>query len=180
MKAVVLALSMLLACVCGKALAQIESGPAAGAKVEPLKVVIAAGGEAGSEADIAERRKGETTVYLFVQADKWDRPVARFVRTLDEEVSNKRSGVTIYAIWLTKDVEESKSYLPRAEQSLRASQTTYCVFPGDINGPAGWAIDSRAHLTAVVVADEKVTASFGYRSVNETDIPAVMEKIPAK
>lgn len=161
--------------------AQVASGLAAGAKVEPLKVVIAAGENAGKETDVAEEQKGKPTAYVFVQADKWDRPVARFLRTLDVDLAKERTDVKIIAVWLTDDVMKSKDYLPKAQESLKLSQTTWSVYPGDKGGPAGWGINADAHLTAVVVQDNKVTASFGYRSVNETDVPAVIKELkPAK
>lgn len=161
--------------------AQVASGPAAGTKVEPLKVVIAAGENVGKEIDIAEDRKGKPSVFVFVQADKWDRPVARFLRTLDVDLAKDRTDVKIIAVWLTDDVMKSKDYLPKAQESLKLLQTTWSVHPGDKGGPAGWGINGDAHLTAIVVQDNKVTASFGYRSVNETDVPAVIKELkPAK
>ncbi len=161
--------------------AQVASGPAAGTKVEPLKVVIAAGENVGKETDVAEDRKGKPTVFVFVQADKWDRPVARFLRTLDVDLAKDRTEVKIIAVWLTDDVMKSRDYLPKAQESLKLSQTTWSVHPGDKGGPAGWGINVDAHLTAIVVQDNKVTASFGYRSINETDVPAVIKELkPAK
>lgn len=174
-------LGVVIAFTPGVVQAQVASGPAAGAKVEPLKVVIAAGENAGKETDVAEEQKGKPTVFVFVQADKWDRPVARFLRTLDVDLAKERTDVKIIAVWLTDDVMKSKDYLPKAQESLKLSQTTWSVHPGDKGGPAGWGINADAHLTAVVVQDNKVTASFGYRSVNETDVPAVIKELkPAK
>lgn len=161
--------------------AQVASGPAAGTKVEPLKVVIAAGENVGKETDVAEDRKGKPTVFVFVQADKWDRPVARFLRTLDVDLAKDRTDVKIIAVWLTDDVMKSRDYLPKAQESLKLSQTTWGVHPGDKGGPAGWGINVDAHLTAIVVQDNKVTASFGYRSINETEVPTVIKELkPAK
>src|SRR5207302_1702303 len=113
------------------------------------------------------------TIFVFVQADKWDRPVARFLRTLDQDLAKSRNDVQIVAVWLTDDVEQSKAYLPKAQDSLKLAQTTFAVYPGDKNGPAGWGVNPNAHLTAVVAENRKVTASFGYRSINETDVPPV-------
>lgn len=171
----------MLGFVPGVATAQVASGPAAGTKVEPLKVVIAVGDNSGKESDLAEEQKGKPTVFVFVQADKWDRPVARFLRTLDMDLAKERTDVKIVAVWLTEDVMKSKDYLPKAQQSLKLTQTTWSVHPGEKGGPAGWGINADAHLTAIVVQENKVTASFGYRSVNETDVPAVIKELkPAK
>jgi hypothetical protein len=160
--------------------AQTESGPKAGSRIEKLEVVAATGDDAGKKIDFAARRGNKPVIVVFVQADKWDRPTARFLRTLDQNLSKDRDDVQIIAVWLTDDVDKAKEYLPRAQDSLKLSQTTWSVYPGEKNGPPGWAINVDAHLTAVVVEDRKVTASFGYRSVNETDVPPVLKKLKPK
>jgi hypothetical protein len=88
--------------------------------------------------------------------------------------------VRIVAVWLTEDADKSKSYVPKVRESLKLSQTGYAVFPGEKSGPEGWAINGDAHVTAVVVENGKVSGSFGYRSVNETDVPAVVKKLQPK
>ena len=160
--------------------AQVSSGPAQGKKIEPLKVFDVTGDNAGKEVDFVAERKEKPTVYVFIQAATWDRPVARFLRTLDQDLAKSHNDVQIVAVWLTGDVAAAKTYLPKADAVLKLSQTTFTVFPGDKHGPAGWNIDSDAHLTAVVTGKHKVIASFGYRSVNETDVPAVVKKLAAK
>jgi hypothetical protein len=160
--------------------AQTNSGPSASSKVEALKALAVTGNDAGQEIDFSAQRNGKPTVFLFVQADKWDRPVARFLKTLDQELNKDRSDVPIVAVWLTDDVEKTKEYLPKAEQSLKLSQTSLAVYLGDKNGPPGWSINAGAHLTAVVADEGRVIASFGFRSVNETNVPEVMEKLKPK
>jgi len=158
--------------------AQTSSGPASGSKLMKLTVAAVAGDAAGENVEFVGRRAGKPTVYLFVQADKWDRPVARFVKTLDQELAGSRPDVAIVAVWLTDDVEKSKEYLPRAQQSLNLTQTSLCVYPGGKDGPAAWSIDPRIYLTAVVAADDRVLDSFGYRSLNETNVPEVLARLP--
>ncbi len=160
--------------------AQVESGPAADSKVEPLKVAVATGDAAGKELDFAAERKEKPTLFVFVQADRWDRPAARFLRALDEALARDRKDVLVLAVWLTDDVAKAKDYLPRAQESLKLSQTTFAVHPGDKGGPANWGINTDAHLTAVVAQGGKVRASFGFRSVNETDVPAVLKGLKPK
>jgi len=160
--------------------AQTDSGPSSGSKLEPLKVASVTGDDAGQDVDYAAKRGTKPTMFVFVQADKWDRPVARFLATLDKELNKDRQDVAVIAVWLTDDVEKSKEYLPRAQQSMNLAQTTLAVYPGDKNGPAGWSINSGAHLTAVVADEGRVVASFGFRSINETNVPPMLEKLKAK
>ncbi len=171
------ALGLLLAA--SQARAQINSGPDPGSNISPLRVAVLTGENAGETLDVAERRGPLPTIYIFIQADKWDRPLARFLRVLDDELRKDRSDMDVIVTWLTDDIKAAKDYLPKAQQSLQLVQTSLAVFPGDKNGPQGWSIDSRAHLTAIIACDSRVTERFGYRSLNETNVPEVLEKLPA-
>jgi hypothetical protein len=177
------ALSLVVALLlgtCAVAGAQTTSGPDVGSPIQPLKVAAITGDGAGDDLDFAARRQGRPTVFAFVQADKWDRPIARFLSVLDKELSKDRPDVAVVAVWLTDDVEKAKDYLPLAQQSLRLSQTTLAVWAGDKNGPPGWSINSDAHLTLIVADNDRASASFAYRSVNETNVPEVLQKLPKK
>lgn len=160
--------------------AQMESGPKSGTKVSELKIFAATGDSAGKELNFAAERKAKPTVFVFVQADKWDRPMARFLRELDQALAKDYKAAQVIAVWLTDDVDKAKGYLPKAQESLKFVQTILAVYPGEKAGPAGWSINSDAHLTAVVADKDKVIASLGFQSLNETDVPAVIKKLSAK
>ncbi len=177
---VLLSVPLLLCLAAGFAPAQVESGPQVGSEAKAVKAVVLVKDEAEKEKDFVAERAGKPTVFLFVRADTFDRPVARFLRTLDQDLSKNRNDVQVVAVWLTDDVDMSKKYVPRARESLKLTQTTYSVFPGEKSGPDGWGINGDAHLTAVIVEKGKVSGSFGYRSVNETDVPAVIKKLMPK
>jgi hypothetical protein len=160
----------------GVAWAGVESGPKAGEKVGELKAFGVVGKVEGKEADFAAERKDEPTVYLFVSAENFSRPMAKFMRTLDgqlAEIDDKAAGV---AVWLTDDADKSKEYLPRAQQSLKFDKTSLAVV-GDKSGPNGWGINPDAHLTVVVANKGKVAKSFAYTTVNETDVRAVLAEL---
>jgi hypothetical protein len=155
----------------------IASGPSKGQKVPALKVFDATGEQQGKEADYVAERKDRPTIYVFVQADKWDRPMARFLKKLDEAVQKAGEQSLVVAVWLSDDVNKTKEYLPKAQQSLRLQATVLTCFPGEKAGPKDWGINADAHLTAIVANKQKVAAQFGYRSLNETDVPAVIEAL---
>jgi hypothetical protein len=99
----------------GVAWADVESGPKAGEKVGELKAFGVVGKVEGKEADFAAERNDEPTVYLFVSTEHFSRPMARFMRTLDDklgEIDDKAVGV---AVWLTDDADKSRVYLPKAQ-----------------------------------------------------------------
>jgi hypothetical protein len=153
--------------------ADVESGPAAGEKAAALRVMAVTGDHENKELDYVAERKDKPTVYVFIAADKWDRPVARYLRTLDEKLGKLGGESRAVAVWLTDDANQSKAYLPKAQKSLKLEQTALTVFPGDKSGPDGWGVNPDASVTAVVVQRGKVAASFGYRSVNDTVVPEV-------
>jgi hypothetical protein len=155
----------------------IKTGPEAGA-VPELKVYDTTGPNTGSEVDYVADRKGKPTVYVFIAADKWDRPVARFLKELDTAVGKESDDAYLVAVWLTDDAEKTKAYLPKAQMSISLQRSALTCFLGDkAAGPKNWNINADAHVTAVVSTDGKVVKNFGYRSVNETDVPAVKEAL---
>ena len=129
---------------------------------------------ADKEVDSAADRKDKPAVYVFVVADKWDRPVARFLRELDAEVQ-KHDDAQIVAVWLTEDVGATKKYLPLAQQSLQFKATALTCFPVAKKTPEFWGINLEAGVTAVVAKQSRVVGSLGFRTAVENDVKAVME-----
>jgi hypothetical protein len=153
----------------------VSSGPKKGEAVPALKVFDVTGPHKDKDVDYTAERKDKLTVYAFVQADQWDRPMARFLRKLDEAVQEQDA--LVVAVWLTDDADKTKEYLPRAQQSLQLQATTLTCFTGDKAGPKGWGVNADARLTVVVADKHKVAATFGYHSVNETDVPTVRDAL---
>jgi hypothetical protein len=154
--------------------AGVESGPAKGTVVAALKVYDATGPHADKELDYAADRKDKPTVYVFIVAEKWDRPVARFLRKLDGEVQ-KHAGAQTVAVWLTDDVDSTKKYLPLAQQSLQFKATALTCYPVAKHTPEGWGINLEAGVTAVVAKQGRVVGSLGFRMATEEDVKSVME-----
>jgi hypothetical protein len=153
-------------------LAQISSGPPVGEKLPPLKVSMATGADKEKEIEAVAGRAGKPTVYVLIR--DWDRPVARFLKRLDDALHAESALGAGVAVWLTDQKDETKNYLPRAQQSLQLQETALGVFPGDRAGPDGWLVNLDARVTVVVAAKGKAAATFGYQSVNETDVRPVL------
>jgi hypothetical protein len=154
--------------------ADFESGPAKGTTVPELKVFDATGPHIGSEVDYAADRNAKPTVYVFVTVEKWDRPVARFLRKLDDEVQ-KRDGLHVVAVWLTDEPATTKDYLPRAQQSLQFKATTLTCYPVAKKTPDGWGINLEAGVTVVAAKDGKVVKSLAFRTATEQDVKAATD-----
>ncbi len=155
----------------------VASGPDVGVKVPALKVADVTGMHKEKDVDYASERKDKLTVYLFVQADKFSRPMNRFVKGLEDLVKKDYEDAYVIAVWLAEDVDKTKERLAAVQMSMKYEATALTVFAGDKAGPKDWGVNADAHLTAVVANKGKVAATFGYQSVNETDVAKVKEAL---
>jgi hypothetical protein len=156
------------------ALAQeVTSGPGKGEAVPALRVFDATGANKDKDIDYAAERKDKPTVYVFIQADKWSRPAHRFLSELDKKLQKDVADAYLVAVWLTDKPDETKQYLPRIGTYYTNAALT--CFTGEKVGPQGWNVNGDADVTAVVASKQKVAATFGYRSLNETDVPGVVD-----
>jgi hypothetical protein len=153
--------------------ADVDSGPKAGTEVSALKVFAVTGDQAGKEVDYAAERGAKPTIYVFVPHERFDRPIARFLKELEKSVKEAGNDAQMVTVFLTDDAAKTKEYLPKAQMSLQFTANPLLVFPSAKMGPEGWSVNTDAHVTAIVVQSGKVAASFGYRSVNETVVPEV-------
>jgi hypothetical protein len=170
-----LSLSVLLASAGSLPAQDVVSGPDKGAPVPALSVYDATGGHKDKTVDYAAERKDKPTVYLFVRADRFDRPMNRFMKTLDTQIKKDFPDVYVVAVWITPDADRTRELLPRVQQSVQYEATALTV--GDKEGPKGWNVNGDAHLSVVVATKGKVTATLGYQSVNETDVPKAVEAV---
>jgi len=154
----------------------VTSGPAKGEKVPGIKVNDVTGMNKDKEVDYVAERKDKPTVYLLIQADKFDRPMNKFMKTLDQQVKKDFEDVYMVAVWLTDDENKTKEFLPRIQQSVQYEATALTYFK-DKSGPKDWGVNSDAHVTVVIVNKQKVAQTFGYRSINDTDVKAVYEAL---
>ena len=120
---------------------EVTSGPESGVKVPALKVFDATGPHKDKDVDYAAERKDKPTIFVFIQADKWDRPMARFLRKMDEVVQ-KEKDVSVVAVWLTEDPDKTKTYLPLAQKSLQFGATALTCFTGEKTGPKDWNVNA--------------------------------------
>lgn len=145
-----------------------DSGPAAGLDVVAFSLAVITGDKAGEVVDITAERAAKPTLYCFIPQDKWSRPTARLLRTLDKEIGNVAAEGAIVAVWVTDDVGKIRDYLPNAQRSLQLAKTSLAVYQDDPSGPPEWGINVAVDLTIVAVKDGKVLKSFALISPNDT------------
>jgi len=181
MTRVLLAVGVLLGVSLIATAQDVDSGPKKGDKVPALKVYDATGENKEKTVDYAGLRKDKPTVYLFIGSGddakgKFDRPMNKFMKTLDGQIEKELEDTYAVAVWLSEDEDKTKDWLPKVQQSVSYEKTALAVFKGK-DGPKGWDVNGDAHLTVIVAHKGKVTARFGYNTVNDTDVKAVMKEL---
>ncbi len=163
--------------------ADVESGPKAGEKIAELKVTNIVGDFEGKEVDFAKERKDAPTVYIFVNADKFDRPMARLLKALDGKIGDVDEKAKVVIVWIGGEDDALKKRLPAIQMSLKFEKSSMSLYTADKTGPNGWGLNGDAHLTVVVANKAKVAKSFAYTTVNETDekdVTAALKKAVGK
>ncbi len=151
----------------------IDSGPPKGGKIPELKVHAVSGPVQGETLDYAARCKDGSTIYVFIQADKFSRPAHAFLRTLDQQADKQIKGSLVVAVWLTDNQQKTKDYLPKITPYYANAAITY--FPGEKAGPQNWFVNDQADVTVILAHKGQVVDRFGYNSINETVAPEVLK-----
>jgi hypothetical protein len=150
---------------------EVPSGPQPGEAVVALKAFAVSGEPKERDVDYAAIVKEKPAVVVFIAAKEFDRPMFRFLKKLDSDLPPETRFV---AVWLAEDAAKSKEYLPKITQYF--DRAALAVFDG-VAGPNGWGVNLDARLTAVVLKNGKTVKSFGYVSLNETNVPEVLESL---
>jgi hypothetical protein len=155
----------------------VAAGPEVGKDVPKLPGAVLGADVNYEDADLAAKSRDKFVVYLLVNSAKWDRPIARFLKTLDTKLPEYAATPELIAVWVTADAAQTKEYLPKVRQSLQFERTTLAAFADDGNGPADWNASADASLTVVLTDQGKTVETFEFVSTNETDVPQVGEAI---
>lgn len=147
---------------------EIDSGPKAGTEISPLKVSAGTGDRAGQEVDFVAERASKPTAYVFIQHERFDRPLARTLRTLEKAANEAGNETGLVTVFLTRDEAKTKEHLPKIQMSMNFTNNPLAYYPSATTSPDGWAVNPDAYLTVIVVKQGKVVQSFGYRSADES------------
>lgn len=143
--------------------------------VPALEAIVCVGESQGEKVELTKSRQNQPTIYIFIQNEFWDRPIARLLRELDTQVRQNVTDGKIVAVWLSDNqADRLKEHLPRVQQSIRLTSTTYAVWPGDPFGPPDWAINRDDHITVITAKNEKIIDTHSFKSTNEGDAPKIM------
>ncbi|MBI1322985.1 hypothetical protein GC170_07340 [bacterium] len=161
--------------LCAKLMTVASGSALAADDVPALDAIVCVGEGLGQKVDLVKTRGTKPTVYMFLQKEHWDRPTARLLRELDLQIRDKLTDGGIVAVWLTDEpVQGLQEHLPRVQQSIKLSMTTYAVWPGNAFGPPDWGLTRDDHVTIVSAKGGKVIRRHTFRSTNDGDAPKVL------
>ena len=83
----------------------------------------------------------------------------------------------VVAVWLTDDPNQTKAYLPIAQESLQLQLTALTCYTGEKTGPEDWNLNDEAALTVVMAYKHRVVAALGCRSPTVTGVRAVQKAL---
>jgi hypothetical protein len=163
---------LMLLIVLGAADEGTAVGPEVGKQVPSLKTVQIAGEQRGKEVNWKQESKDKPTIFIFIRSDKWDRPLARVLRLVDESVAQDRQnaspGAQVALIWVTKDVDKAKEYLPRVQQSIKLQASNWNVFEGELYDVEGWVLSGDSTINVIIAKENKIAWGRAFQNVSDS------------
>ncbi|MFT3882372.1 MAG: hypothetical protein QM703_22315 [Gemmatales bacterium] len=162
---------------------EIVAGPELNKPIPSLKTLQIVGDQADKEIDWKETAKTKPTLIVFVRCDKWDRPVARVLKQLDDALVAARNDLPdthIAFVWISKDGERAREYLPKVQQSLKMQASSWNHFNGEVYDATGWQLSGDGALNIVLVKDNKAVWGRAYSTMQESIAKQVMMELKRK
>jgi hypothetical protein len=150
---------------------EIIAGPELNKPIPGLKTLQIVGDLAEKEIDWKETTKTKPTLIVFVRSDKWDRPVARVLKQLDNALVAARKDLPdahLAIVWISKDGERAKEYLPKVQQSIKMQVSSWNHFNGEVYDASGWQLSGDGALNIVLVKDNKAVWGRAFSTMQES------------
>ena len=162
---------------------EIVAGPELNKPIPSLKTTQIVGEQADKEIDCKETAQTKPTLLVFVRSDKWDRPVARVLKQIDDAFIAERKDhpdVHVGIIWVSKDAERAKEYLPKVQQSLKMQASSWNFYNGEVYDATGWQLSGDGSLNLVLVKNNKAVWGRAYSTMQEAIAKKVMKELKSK
>jgi hypothetical protein len=151
------------------------SGPQAGEKLTPFKVLGVYDQQAGKELDFVTSAGGKPLVLIFVH--ELTRPSASLTRALCGYMQPRAvEGLHCGVIWLTADRSQTEEYLKRARGSLKLAAPVGISIDG-VEGPGSYGLNRKVALTVLVANNNQVMANFALVQPALTDGPKILAEV---
>jgi hypothetical protein len=155
--------------------APIFSGPQAGEKLPPLKVILAYGAKRGEEVDVVAGADGNPLLLVFVSGS--NRPAARLTRALMNYAEmGAEEELSAALVWLDDDPTAAQQYLQRAISWWGIGPPVGISIAG-VEGPGSYGLNRNVNVTVLVAHKNRVTANFAIVQPSETDAPRILKEV---
>ena len=173
MKILVTLLALLLSVsVTGFAQKSPFSGPQPGERIEPFKVLVVNGPEAGKEVDYLSDYGDAPVLLIFLH--QLDRNVAAMLRPCERFARERASaGLKSLIVYLAPDKIEGERRMRAVVKSLNLEVPVGVALEG-VEGPGSYGLNREVAVTALVAKERKVTANFAIIQPGTVDAPRVM------
>ena len=152
----------------------VFSGPQAGEKTSPFKVVEVTGTNSGKERDPVAENSGRPTVLVFVHGI--ERSLVPLLRVVDEYGAMRRETLTTEIVFLSADRIEGEQRVKAAAGSLKLQSRIGLSVDG-AEGPGNYGLNKECLMTIIMANDNKVTANFALVQPGIADAPKVLEAL---
>jgi hypothetical protein len=177
MKTIPLLSLLSLAIGCGAMLHAADpvfSGPQAGEKTSPFKVVELTGQNAGTERDPVSENAGQPTALVFVHGI--ERSLLPLLRVVEEYGVERKEQLKTEMVFLSADRLEGEQRVKAAAGSLKLQSRVGLSVDG-IEGPGNYGLNKECLMTIVIARDNTVTANFALVQPGIADAPKVLEAL---
>lgn len=161
----------------------IVAGPELYKPIPSLKTLQIVGDQADKEINWNETAKTKPHIIAFVRSDKWDRPVARVLKQLDDALITVRKDIPdvhLGIIWVSKDIERAKEYLPKVQQSIKLQASSWNHFNGEIYDTTGWQLSGDGALNIVIVKENKAAWGRSFSTMEESIVRKTISALKNK
>jgi len=162
---------------------EIVAGPELNKPIPSLKTLQIVGDHADKEIDWKETAQAKPTLIVFVRTDKWDRPVARVLKQLDDALIAVRKDLPdahVGIVWVSKDADKAKDYLPKVQQSIKLQASSWNHFNGEVYDATGWQLSGDGALNIVLVKDNKAVWGRAFSTMQESIVKQTMAELKGK
>jgi hypothetical protein len=151
------------------------SGPQPGERIEPFKVLVVNGPEAGKEVDYLSDYGDAPVLLIFLH--QLDRNVAAMLRPCERFAQERASaGLKSLIVYLAPDKIEGERRMRAVVKSLNLQVPVGVALEG-VEGPGSYGLNREVAVTALVAKERKVTANFAIIQPGTVDAPRVMTAV---
>jgi hypothetical protein len=152
----------------------VFSGPQAGEKITPFKVVDVAPGAEAKERDPITEHAGTPTALVFVHTV--ERSLVPLLRVVDEYGASQKERLKTEIIFLAGDRLAGEERSKAVSGSLKLHSRVGLSIDG-AEGPGNYGLNTKCMMTIVIAKENKVIANFALGQPGISDAPKIIQAL---